>query len=202
MIKILSMLMVMFMLSAWDDKDIDGKMTVYADFMLVDDDGRHVAIPAGTHMTEFNFKPKHDEIELEIKDIDGDDDREFEFHVPGLSKKDFYKDKLELHFPNTAGDRELDTKMVLTNTLLSKGELMGAFNRCREHGSAVYSYRPVVFYRAKRITHIAVQISSGEATLALFQATQSSNKRKRQVVWTGECGDEMPDNLEDVLPND
>ena len=201
MIKILSMLMVMFMLSSWNDKDIDGKMTVYADFMLVDDDGRHVTITAGTHMTEFSFKPNDDKIELEIKDIDDDDDRDFEFQVPGLSKKDFYKEKLELHFPNTAGDRELDTKMVLTNTLLSKGALMGVFYRCREHSSAVYSYRPVVFYRAKRVTHIAVQISSNEETLALFEATKRSNKQKREIVWTGECGGEMPENLEDVLPN-
>ncbi len=199
MIKLLSMLMVMFMLSSW--KDIDGKITVYADFMLVDEDGRHVTIPAGTHMAEFSIKPSKDEIELEIKDIDGDDDRDFEFEIAGLSKKDFYKERLELHFPNTDGDRELDTKMVITNTLLAKGPLTSAFYRCREHGSAIRSYRPVVFYHAKRVTHVAAQISSNEDTLALFEATKRSKKQKREIVWTGECGGEMPENLEDVVPN-
>ena len=199
MIKLLSMLVVMFMLSSWND--IDGKITVYADFMLVDEDGRHVTIHAGTHMAEFSYKHRKGEIELEIKDIDDGHDRDFEFQIPGLSKKDFHKERLELHFPTTAGDRELDTKMVITNTLLSKVSLIGDFYRCREHGSAVYSYRPVVFYHAKRVTHVAAHISSNEETLALFEATKHSKKHKREIIWTGECGDEMPDNLEDVVPN-
>ena len=197
MFKVLSLLMAMFMLSSCND--IDGKVTVYADFMLVDEDGRHVTIPAGTHMAEFSYSISDSEIELEIKDIDHGKDRDFEFQIPDVSQEDFRKDSLELHFPATAGDRELDTKMLVTNKTMSKKGPIGDFYSCREHGSAMYSYRPVVFYKANRITHVVARISSNEDTLALFEATKHS--QEREIVWVGECGGDMPEHLEDVIPN-
>lgn len=197
MFKILSLLMTMFMLSACND--IDGKITVYADFMMVDEDGRHVMIPEGTHLADFSYKARKGEIEIEIEDIDNGKDREFEFQVPDLSKEDFRKERLELHFPATVGDRELDTKMLITNKTLSKTGPQGDFYRCREYGSVVYYYRPVVSYRVNRITHIAARINHDEDTLALFEATK--NFQEREIVWVGECGGEMPENLEDVIPD-
>lgn len=197
MFKILSLLTVMFMLSGCND--IDGKITVYADFMLVDEDGRHVMITEGTHLADFSYKARKGEIEIEIDDIDNGKDRDFEFQVPDLKKEDFRKERLELHFPATVGDRELDTKMLVTNKILSKEGPRGDFYRCREYGSAVYYYRPVVSYRVNRITHIAARINNHEDTLALFEATKHSHGR--EIVWAGACGDEMPENLEDVVPD-
>ena len=197
MIRLLSLMAVMLMLSACND--IDGKMTVYADFMLVDEDGRHVMISEGTHKAEFSYRTSKSEIEIEIKDIDNGKDRDFEFQIPDLSEEDFHKERLELHFPATAGDRELDTKMLITNKVLSQEGPIGNYYRCRERGSAIYLLRPVVFFKTNRITHIAAHIGSGEDTLALFEATK--NRHERDIVWTGECGQEMPDNLEDVVPN-
>jgi hypothetical protein len=195
MIRLLSLVAMMLMVSACND--IDGKMTVYADFMLVDEDGRHVTIPEGTHEAEFSYRSRKGEIEIEIKDIDNGKDRDFEFQVPDLSKEDFRKERLELHFPATAGDRELDTKMLITNKILSKEGPLGVFHRCREHGSVVYFWRPIVFYNTNRVTRVAAHIGSSENTLALFEATE--RKQGREVVWTGECGEEMPDTLGDVM---
>lgn len=197
MFKVLSLLIALLTLTACNE--IDGKITVYADFMLVDEDGRHIMITTGIHMAEFEYKPQKREIEIEIKDIDNGKDRDFEFEVPDLSSEDFHKERLELHFPATAGDREMDTKMLITNKVLSKGDLRANFYRCREHGSAVYDYRPVVFRMIKRVTHIAAHIDDGENTLALFEGSKVSKEREK--LWIGQCGDELPENLEDVVPN-
>ncbi len=179
--------------------DIDGKITVYDDFMLVDEDGRHITLTEGTHTAEFSYKIRKGELEIEIDDIDNGKDRDFEFQIPNLTEEDFRKESLELHFPNTPGDRELDTKMLVTNKILSKKGPYGNYYRCRERGSVIYSYRPVVFYLANRITHVVARISSDEETLALFEANRHT--RGREIVWKGRCGDMMPENLEDVVPN-
>ena len=196
MFKVFSLLMAMLMLSACND--IDGKITVYDDFMLVDEDGRHIMIAKGTHAAEFSYRIYKHEIELEIEGIDNGKDRDFEFQIPDLSDEDFHQERLELHFPTNGGGRELDTNMVITNTIMSAGELQGRFYRCRDRGSAVYGHRPVVFRFVNRITHVAAQISSGEDTLALFEASKSY-PHSREVLWVGECGDPMPENLEDVV---
>ena len=197
MVRLFLLMATMLMLSACND--IDGRMTVYADFMLVDEDGRHITLPAGTHEAEFTYKSRKGEIEIEVKDIDNGKDRDFEFQIPDLSKEDFHKERLELHFPATTGDRELDTRMLITNKILSAGKLKGKFRYCRERGSTIRSFRPYVYRNIKRVTHIAAHIGNSEETLALFEASKTS--KERHVVWVGECGEEMPESLETVAPS-
>ena len=45
MVKVLSLLTALFMLSACND--LDGKLTVFTSFMLVDEDGREVCYTRG-----------------------------------------------------------------------------------------------------------------------------------------------------------
>ena len=197
MFKVLSLLTALLMLSACND--LDGKLTVFTDFMLVDEHGREIMIPAGTYEAELDYDVSDGDIELEIESIDRGRDRDFDFQVPDLSQEDFQQERLELHFPATQGDRELDTRILITNLIIAKTGPVGTYYRCREHGSAVYSYRPVVFYRLDRRMHAAIHIGSAEETLALFEA--SERIKDRQIVWKGQCGDEMPENYNDVVNN-
>ena len=155
-------------------------------------------IPAGIHEAELDYDASDGDIELEIDNIDRGRDRDFEFQIPDLSQEDFQQERLELHFPATQGDRELDTRMLITNMIISKTGPFGVYYRCRERGSAIYSYRPVIFYRLDRRMHAAVHISSVEETLALFEASERI-KNDRQEVWSGACGDAMPENYSDVI---
>ena len=189
---------MMLMLSACND--IDGKLNAYVSFMLIDEDGRRVIIPAGTHVAEFSYKTRKHEVEIEIKGIDNGKDRDFEFQLPAdLRDEDFRKERLELHFPTMVGNRELDTDMLITNKILSKKGPHGHYRRCRERGSAIYLLRPIISYEVKRVTHVVARIRSGEETMALFEA--SKRKQGREVVWKGECGGEMPESLDDVMPD-
>ncbi len=197
MFRFFSLFVALFVLVAWDD--IDGKIDVYQDFALVDEDGRYIELSAGTHEADFSYNIGKGEIELEIDDIDNGKDRDFEFQIPGLSKEDFHKERLQLHFSDVAGDRDLEARLLVTNEILSKGKLEGKFRPCREHGSVVFSRRPIVYRYVDRVTHIALHIGSSEDTLALFEGSKHK-QGKRVKVWVGECGGDMPDNLADVVP--
>lgn len=195
MFRVISLLMATFLLSACND--LDGNIKVFSDFMLVDEDGREVMITTGTHEAEFSVDVSDGEVELEIDDIDNGRDRDFEFQIPDMSNEDFRQERLELHFPATVGDRELDTRVLITNKIMHREGPIGEYYRCREHGSAVYFLQPVVFHRVERLMHVAAHIGSNEDTLALFEAGELI--KERQIAWRGACGGAMPDNLEDVI---
>ena len=166
--------------------DVEGKLRVFSDFVLTDDDGRRVMIGEGTHEAEFSWNVSKSEVQLEIDDIDGDDGREFEFRAPGLSNVDLRAERIEMEvFAEDCG-QPVDVNVLITNTVISKeGPREGMF-RCLSRGQSVYNYRPVIYFNVERLVGVAIGMNNGEEQLALFEGVE--RVKDRQEIWSGECG--------------
>ena len=71
--------MACLLLSACNDKDIDGALKVFKSFVLLDEEGYHLSIAEGTYEAEFSYKTRDGSIEVEIDDVVGGYDRDFIF---------------------------------------------------------------------------------------------------------------------------
>ena len=169
--------------------DIDGKLRVFSDFTLTDEDGRQIVIGTGTHEAEVSWDVSESKMELEIDDVDGDDDREFEFRAPDLSNVDLQAERIEMEVFADECEQPVDVRVLITNTVTSKEGPMEGMFRCI--GSSVYKYRPVIYFNVEKLVGVAIGMNNGEEQLALFEGVERVKERKE--IWSGECGETLPD---------
>ena len=165
--------------------DIDGTLKVFTDFVLIDEGGREVTLPSGTHSAEFSWKRKKAEVELEVDDIVGDDDRDFEFEVEEVADLDFRLSRIELEVSSEESGQPVDANLLVTNVMEQKAPV-ATTRRC--HGSI---RRPIIYVEGVRFIDVTVVLSADEDDLAVFEGSKTRTERK--ILWEGECGERIPE---------
>lgn len=166
--------------------DIDGKLQVLSDFVLIDEDGHEVSLPRGMHSAEFSWERDDAEVELEVDDIVDGDDRDFEFAVAAVADIDFRLSRIELEVSAEESGQPVDANLLVTNAMEQKAPV-ATLQRCR--GSILR--KPVIYVEGVRFIDVVVILSADEDDLAIFEGSKTRNERK--VLWEGECGESIPE---------
>ena len=173
--------------------DLDGTFKVLSDFMLTDEDGRVVHLRSGSYVAELSYDTRKGEVELEVKGVDGDDERDFEFKLPShMNESEFYQKRLEVHLPIAHGDDDLHIEMLVHNEYLKQQGPLGAMIRCNNVARRSMAWRmPVVYHYVERNMQVTASINRGEEQLAMIDA--SGLVKSQYHVWHGNCGDDWWD---------
>ena len=184
-----SAMLLSFSLAGCDD--IPGKMEVFYNFALNDDDGRSVTILKGEYEAELDFDKGDKELELKVKDVAGDSDFEFDFSLPQEAVDKIGEQGLENHefvYVLNAEDsgQPHDVNIGYSSIVTDASEVVLWRTKCSSALGKPHLYRKV-----KRIIHVTAVIHDGEAELATFTATKRFKHRVK--VWEGKCGDGDPE---------
>ena len=181
-----TMLALLGMLLLLSCNDIDGKLQVFTDFVLIDEGGNEVSLPSGVHSAEFSWKRSDAEVELEVDNIVGDDDRDFEFAVAEVADIDFRLARIELEVSSEESGQPVDANLLVTNAMEQKAPV-ATLQRC--HASILH--RPIIYVEGIRFIDVTVVLSADEDDLAVFEGSKTRTERK--VLWKGECGESIPE---------
>lgn len=179
----LSLLGVLLLASC---NDIDGTLKVFTDFVLIDEGGREVTLPSGTHSAEFSWKRKKAEVEMEVDNIVGDDDRDFEFEIDEVADLDFRLSRIELEVSSEESGQPVDANLLVTNVMEQKAPV-AVMQPCR----VLVLSKPVIYVEGVRFIDVTVVLSADEDDLAVFEGSKTRTERK--ILWEGECGERMPE---------
>lgn len=135
--KVLLALTMSLLLVSCNDKDIDGVLKVFKSFVLIEEDGHQITIPAGMYEAEFSYKSKSDAIELEIDDIYRDDESEFMFSKPDPDNdlavnydSENRTEQLRLNLPSSATGQPVHAETVISNKIISQQKPQVFWDRC------------------------------------------------------------------------
>ena len=189
LLAVCSAMLLSFSLAGCDD--IRGKLEVFHNFALNDDDGRSVTILKGDYQAELDFDRSDSELELKVKDVAGDSDFEFDFNLPQEAVDKLGEQGLENHefvYMLSAEDsgQPYDTNIGYSSIVTDASEVVLWRTRC---ASALG--KPHLARKVKRVIHVSAVIHDGEAELATFTATKRFKHRVK--VWEGKCGDGDPE---------
>ncbi|MDE3268725.1 MAG: hypothetical protein OYH77_00395 [Pseudomonadota bacterium] len=181
-------LLLAFSLAGCDD--VAGKLEVFHNFALTDDDGRSVTLLKGEYEASLDLDKGEKELELDVEDVAGDSDFEFDFSIPQEVVDKLGEQGLESHefvYVLSAEDsgQPHDVNIGYSSIVTDASELMLWRTRC-----ASVMGKPHLARVVKRVIHISAVIHDGEAELATFTATKRFKHRVK--IWEGNCGDGDP----------
>ena len=185
-----SALLLSFSLVGCDD--IPGKLEVFHNFALTDDDGRSVTILKGDYEAELDLDRGDRELELRVEDVAGDSDFEFEFNLSQETVDKISDNQgLENHefvyvLTSEESGQSHDVNIGYSSIVADASEVVLWRTRC----SSVLG-KPALYRNVKRVIHVSAVIHDGEAELANFTATKRFKNYVK--VWEGECGDPDPE---------
>lgn len=136
--------------------DIDGRLKVFQNFSLVDEDGRTRQITAQNYSADFSYDRRKKEIELEIDNFYRGKDIDFEFHVPHMSDIDFGDEEIEIEVLAADSGQDVDLNAYIEREREEFGPYRSRFgNRCSDP-YAYYRYPQVVYDIVE--TNVAIDI--------------------------------------------
>ena len=214
--KVLLAVAVLSLLVSCNDKNIDGMLKVFTSFTLTDEDGYDLSISEGTYEAEFSYKSRDAMIEMEIDDVVAGYDRDFRFSLANLNvaavsyDMESQTERLRLRLPASDTGQPVDAEIVISNTIISKKPPQVYLDRCNAHlgikgglagllnshkerrnphsrsggsmGQRIYT----VAAFTKSQLNVAVSLSMGEETVAMFEGTR--HMQYRDLLWEGKCG--------------
>ena len=152
--RLLQTLLALLLLSGCND--IDGRLKIFQNFSLVDEDGRTRQINAKTYSADFSYDRSKKEVELEIDDFDRGKDIDFEFHVPHMSEIDFRSEEIEIEVLAADSGQEVDLNALIVREREEFGPYRSSRGSyCSDH-DAYYTYPQVIYDVVE--THIDVDI--------------------------------------------
>ena len=137
--KVLALMMACLLLSACNDKDIDGALRVFKSFVLMDEEGYRLSIAEGTYEAEFSYKTRDGSIELEIDDVVAGYDRDFIFKLPNLDgtvvtyNLETKTEQTRWRLPASATGQTLDAEVVISNRIVSEKPPQVYWDRCQAY---------------------------------------------------------------------
>lgn len=137
--RVLALMMTFLVLSACNDKDIDGVLQVFKSFVLMDEDGYRLSIAEGTYEADFTYKTRDGSIELEIDEVVAGYDRDFLFSLPDLSKTVVSyniaskTEQTRFKLPSSATGQTVDAEVVISNRIISKKPPQVYWDRCNAY---------------------------------------------------------------------
>ena len=147
--RVLQTLLALLLLSGCND--IDGRLKVFKDFVLVDEDGRTRQINAKTYSADFSYDRSKKEVELEIDDFDRGKDIDFEFHVPHMSEIDFRSPEIEIEVLAADSGQDVDLNALIER----EREEFGPYRRSWGH----YCSDPYAYYTYPQVIYDVVETS-------------------------------------------
>jgi len=140
--------------------DVDGRLKVFKNFSLVDEDGHTRQITAQNYSADFSYDRKKKEIELEIDDFYRGKDIDFEFHVPHMSDIDFSDREIEIEVLAADSGQDVDLNAYIEREREEFGPYRGRFgSRCSDP-YAYYRYPQVVYDIVETNVVIDIEIRS------------------------------------------
>ena len=215
--KVLVLMMTFLLLSACNDKDVEGVLRVFKSFVLVDEEGYRLSIAEGTYEAEFSYDTGDKAIELEIDDVVAGHDRDFLFSLPNLDGTVVTYDtaskteQTRFNLPASATGQTVDAEVVVSNRIISESPPQVYWDRCNAHigiwgglsgllnpsrnrhdphsrsGGSISQHIYSVASFTESQLSAAVSIVVGEETVALFEG--SERRQYRNLHWVGKCGD-------------
>ena len=191
-IRYVVLLLMPFFLTACDD--VKGKMEVFSNFSMIDDDGKNVTIMRGNYNAKLDLDRSENEIELKIRDVAGDNDYEFDFAIPNIEDLPEHRDDtLDFVLPHDISGQPVDARIIYHHETLKTSKPWVAAARC----SSVLG-KPTVYITEKHAVDIEVALHNGEEKLAHFHGAKKFSKVR--AIYHGKCGEVLnPDDFR--LPN-
>ena len=214
--KVLLAVAVLSLLVSCNHKSIDGMLKVFTSFTLTDEDGYDLSISEGKYEAEFSYKLHDAAIELEIDDVVAGYDRDFVFSLANLNvaavdySVESHTEQMRLRLPASVTGQTVDAEVVISNTIISKKPPRVYWDRCNAYYGIKGGLRGLLglhdrrdssvgvnsgsvtnhIYTVAALTEsqlsVAVSLSAGEETVALFEGTK--RMQYRDLLWEGECG--------------
>lgn len=207
-------LLVLLLLLSCRDKDVDGVLKVFRSFTLIDEDGRRITVPEGMHSAEFTYKWSDSDVELEIEEIDGGEDRDFDFKAPLVDEDDVtitkHEEQVKMSLLSSVTRQPVGAEVVIRNVIKSRSRPKVFWDRCtayrgvkdgmlgylkikdkkREnrtggHGGLASHIYSVSSWVESQLS-VMVAFNDGEEVVAVFEG--NSNLDYRDLLWEGECG--------------
>ena len=177
--RFLPLLLAVLLLSGCND--IDGRLAVFKNFSLVDEDGLTRQIKAKNYSADFSYDRKKKEVELEIDDFDRGKDIDFEFYVPHMSEIDFGSEEVEIEVLAADSGQDVDISALIAREREEFGPYRSRFgNYCRDPYS-YYSYPQVVYDIVETNVNVDIEIrrsggnevddDADDDLLAIFEAS-------------------------------
>ena len=154
--RILQTLLVLLMLTGCND--IDGRLKVFQNFSLVDEDGRTHEIKAKTYEADFSYSRKKKEVELEIDDFYRGKDTDFEFYVPHMSEIDFNSDEIEIEVLAADSGQDVDLNALIEREREVFGPYRRNFGDYCDDPYSYYRYPQVIYDVVERTVDVDIEI--------------------------------------------
>ena len=154
--RLLQTLLVLLLLTGCND--IDGRLKVFQNFSLVDEDGRTRQINAKTYSADFSYDRKKKEVELEIDDFDRGKDIDFEFHVPHMSEIDFRSDEVEIEVLAADSGQDVDLNALIEREREDLGTYRISRGSYCSDPYAYYTYPQVVYDLIETTVDVDIEI--------------------------------------------
>lgn len=165
--------------------DIDGRLRVFKDFSLVDEDGRQRQIAAGKYSADFSYDRSKHEIELEIDDFDRGKDIDFEFHVPHMDEIDFDSDEIEVEVLAADNGQSVDLNALIAREVTVDGPFRASYGTYCYDDRAYYYYPFAVYDIVETEVDVNVELARGESEIASFEAAACT--RRTSVRYCVDC---------------
>lgn len=156
--RFLQILSAVLLLSSCND--IDGRLKVFKNFALVDEDGHTRQIKAKTYSADFSYDRDKKEVELEIDDFYRGKDIDFEFHVPHMSEIDFGSEEIEIEVLAADSGQDVDLSAWIERERGEFGPYRRRFGDYCHDPYAYYSYPQVVYDIVEKRVDVDIEIRS------------------------------------------
>ena len=175
--RVLQVLLALLLLSGCND--IDGRLQVFKNFSLIDEDGVTRQIKAENYSADFSYDRKKKEVELEIDNFYRGKDIDFEFHVPHMSEIDFGSEEIEIEALAADSGQDVDLNALIEQEREEFGPYRQRFGNYCSDPYAPYNYPRVVYDIVETSVGVDIEIwrSSNKDTddtdddlLAVFEA--------------------------------
>ena len=176
--RVLQVLLALLLLSSCND--IDGRLQVFKNFSLVDEDGFARQIKTKNYSADFSYSRKKKEVELEIDDFYRGKDIDFEFHVPHMSEIDFGSEEIEIEVLATDSGQDVDLNALIERGREEFGPYRRSFGNYCSDPYAPYNYPRVVYDIVETSVDVDIEIRSSstedtddadDSLLAVFEAS-------------------------------
>ena len=211
-------MMACLLLSACNDKDIDGALRVFKNFVLLDEEGYRLSIAEGTYEAEFTYKTRDGNIELEIDDVVAGYDRDFLFNLPDLSNtvvsydSETKTEQVRWRLPASATGQTLDAEVVISNRIISEKPPQIYLDRCQAYRGIKGGISGLLgFYKRNRDndrtrsggivgqriysvasyteSYLSVAINLVDGEKTVAMFEGTERRQYRNLLWEGKCGE-------------
>lgn len=216
--KVLLALAMALLLFSCNDKDIDGVLKVFSDFVLVDEEGFRLSISEGTYEAEFSYDTRDEAIELEIDDVVAGYDRDFLFSLPDLDNTvvsydpESKTEQTRWRLPSSATGQTVEAEVVISNKIISKKPPQVYWDRCNAHLGIWGGLSGLLDMRNNR-RHDPHSRSGGSVSQHIYSVSSytesqlsvavslvvgeetvalfegTERRQYRNLLWVGKCGD-------------